>query len=358
MHMRLLAASDKWSKAPVELRGISPTVMAGVVSHQGEIVARATVPSPRFEGVIDLESGRRISFAEYGRPDGRPVFWFHGTPGARRQVPLAAREAAVERSVRIIALDRPGVGASSPHQYDNLLGWAADVESCADRLGVGRFAAIGLSGGGPYVLACAAAMPDRMVSGAVLGGVAPSTGPERAEGGVVSLAARTHALTSRTQRLMSAGLWLGVQALIPLSDLAFELYSRMSPEGDQLVFGIPGMKEFFIDDIMRGSKRQFGAVAHDIVLFGREWGFALRSITLPIHFWHGDADNIVPLAHGEHMASLVPGAELRVRARESHLGGLVIAEEVLDVLLADWPGEASQSDERARSRPAAVELDS
>jgi pimeloyl-ACP methyl ester carboxylesterase len=99
------------------------------------------------------------------------------------------------------------------------------------------------------------------------------------------------------------------------------------------------MKEFFIDDIVRGARRQFGAVPHDIVLFGRGWGFELAAITVPIHFWHGDADNIVPLAHGEHMASLVPGAELRVRPRESHLGGLAISEEVLDVVLADWPDE-------------------
>ena len=60
-------------------------------------MARATVPSPRYEGVVHLARGRRITFAEYGQPDGRPVFWFHGTPGGRRQVPLAARDAAVEQ---------------------------------------------------------------------------------------------------------------------------------------------------------------------------------------------------------------------------------------------------------------------
>jgi pimeloyl-ACP methyl ester carboxylesterase len=305
--------------------------------------------------VVHLGHGRRISFAEYGRPDGRPVFWFHGTPGARRQVPLAARDAAVERGVRIIAPDRPGVGGSTAHQYDDLLGWAADVEVCADRLGVDQFAAVGLSGGGPYVLACAAAMPDRMVSGAVLGGVAPSVGPERATGGIVSLAARTHALTSRSQRLMGTGLWLGVNAMKPLSGLAFDLYCRISPEGDQRVLRTPGMKEFFLDDLLRGARRQFQAVSHDIVLFGREWGFELRSITVPIHFWHGDADNIIPLAHGEHMASRVQGADLRVRPGESHLGGLGISDEVLQVVLADWPEARSGTRDRDEpGRPTSI----
>ena len=27
------------------------------------------------------------SDAEYGDPDGDPVLWFHGTPGARKQIP-------------------------------------------------------------------------------------------------------------------------------------------------------------------------------------------------------------------------------------------------------------------------------
>ena len=96
------------------------------------------------------------------------------------------------------------------------------------------------------------------------------------------------------------------------------------------------------------------AVPHDIVLFGREWGFELRSVNVPIHFWQGDADNIVPLAHGEHLASLVPGAELRVRPGESHLGGLGISEEVLEVVLADWPEDQLGSSDREPSRPPTI----
>ena len=302
-------------------------------------MGRSSVPSPRCEGVIHLGDRRRISFAEYGSPTGRPVLWHHGTPGARRQVPPSARDAALERDVRIIALDRPGVGGSSPHQYDTIVGFADDVRECADQLGVDRFATIGLSGGGPYALACAAAMPERVVSGAVLGGVAPSVGPERAAGGIVHLAVLTEALTSRTQPLVGAGLWLGLKSMRWAQHLAFEAYCRITPEGDEQVLRSPGMEEFFLDDLFRGARRQFRAVPHDIVLFGRDWGFELGAIEVPIHFWHGDADHIIPLSHGQHMASLVPGADLRVRPTESHLGALAISEQVLDVILADWPDE-------------------
>ena len=46
-------------------------------------------------------------------------------------------------------------------------------------------AVVGLSGGGPYTLACAAAMPERVVAAGVVGGVAPAQGPDRIGGGLM-----------------------------------------------------------------------------------------------------------------------------------------------------------------------------
>src|SRR2546430_8412172 len=120
-----------------------------------------TIPGPGGEGTVTVGEGRRLGSAEFGPAHGRAVFWLHGTPGARRQIPEGARLAAQELGVRIIGVDRPGVGASDPFLYGSLLDFAADLVEIADRLGVGRFAMIGLSGGGPYVLACAYAYPER-----------------------------------------------------------------------------------------------------------------------------------------------------------------------------------------------------
>ena len=145
---------------------------------------------PRFEGSIVLGDGRNLGFAEYGPSGGRPLVWFHGTPGARRQISPEAREAADERGVRIIAVERPGIGASTPHLYDSIREFAADIERLCDALEIAHFAVAGLSGGGPYALACAYHMPERVVTAAVLGGVAPAVGRDRADGGP-SLMART-----------------------------------------------------------------------------------------------------------------------------------------------------------------------
>ena len=115
------------------------------------------------------------------------------------------------------------------------------------------------------------------------------------------------------------------------------------PEGDRKVFHRPEMKAMFIDDLNRASRQQLLAPVYDVVQFTRPWGFSLCDIRVPIRFWHGDADNIVPLAHAERMAALVPDAELRVRPGEGHIGNLAAAEEILDVILALWPSETGAS---------------
>ena len=291
---------------------------------------------PRVEGVASLADGRKIGFAEYGVPEGRAVLWFHGTPGARRQVPEAARVAATERGMRLIALERPGVGASTPHLYDRIVDWSTDVDEVADRLGVDRFGLIGLSGGGPYVLACAHQFPDRVASGAIMGGVAPTRGDDAVPGGLVDLTRRFAPAIRAIHKPLSRTLWTTVRVIGPFSSQAFELYARISPEGDRRVFRVPGMKEMFIDDLLRGSRAAFSAPANDIVLFGRHWGFQLGDIKVPIHFWQGGADYIVPVEHGHHLAAIVPNSELRVRDDDGHLGNLDAGDEVLDAIDADW----------------------
>ena len=152
------------------------------------MLRRVVALAPRLEGSIWLRHGRSIGFAEYGVPLGTPVLWFHGTPGGRHQIPPAVRLAAGQRGVRLIALERPGAGTSTRHVYSSVLGWADDVEEVTNHLGLPRFALIGLSGGGPYVLACAYRLRERVVAGAVLGGVAPARGDDAIPGGLMAVA--------------------------------------------------------------------------------------------------------------------------------------------------------------------------
>jgi pimeloyl-ACP methyl ester carboxylesterase len=299
------------------------------------------ISAPRLEGTVGLDDGRRLSFAEFGPADGKPIFWLHGTPGARRQIPEAARLAAHELGVRLVGVDRPGVGDSTPHLYPNVLAFAADLGTVADALGMGRFAMIGLSGGGPYTLAAAYAFPQRVVAGVVLGGVAPTVGPDAATGGLVGRIAPLGPLAAAFRVPLGMAMTGFIWAVRPLASPALDVYARFSPEGDRKVFARPEIKAMFIDDILTGSRTGIRAPILDFVLFTRDWGFSVRDVHQPIRWFHGDADNIVPLAHGRHVVDLLPNAELLIRPGESHLGGLGAAEEVLTGILAAWDRQAA-----------------
>lgn len=324
---------------PLKERPIVPRTAAGAIAAlPPACYGTAAALAPRVDGSIRLRDGRAIGFAEYGSPLGVPVLWFHGTPGGRHQIPPAARLAAAESGVRLLSLERPGVGTSTRHVYPSILGWADDVEEVTSLLGLRRFALIGLSGGGPYVLACAHRLSDRVVAGAVLGGVAPSSGEDAVPGGLVAVATALAPILEAAREPLGHVLWGAFRSIWPISSPAFDAFIRLMPEGDQAVYGRPEMKAMFLDDLHRASRRQFHAPVYDVLQFTRPWGFSLREIRVPIRFWHGDADPIVPLAHAEHMAALVPDATLRVRPREGHIGNLDAANEVLAAILELWPG--------------------
>ena len=294
------------------------------------------IARPKLEGNIAVGDDRQMGFAEFGDPQGRAVFWLHGTPGARRQIPMEARVYAEQRQIRLIGVDRPGIGSSSPYQYDTVFAFAEDLHTIADTLGIDRFEVIGLSGGGPYTLACAAAMPDRVVAAGVLGGVAPVRGADAIGGGVSTLitaAAPVIEVAGAPLRLVASQL---IRLIRPVAEPALYAYARISPEADRRLLVRPEFKAMFLDDLLNGSRKQLAAPFADVVVFARDWGFRLDEVKVPIRWWHGDRDHIVPFEHGQHVVSRLPDAQLTHLPGESHLAGLGRAEEILGTMVELW----------------------
>jgi pimeloyl-ACP methyl ester carboxylesterase len=294
------------------------------------------IARPKLEGNVAVGDDRQLGFAEFGDPQGRAVFWLHGTPGARRQIPTEARDYAERRHIRLIGVDRPGIGSSTPFQYRNVLEFADDLRTIADVLGIDEMAVVGLSGGGPYALACAAAMPERVVVTAVLGGVAPTTGPDAIGGGVMAFGAALAPvveLVGVPLSFVATGL---IRLIRPVGSRAVDMYGRVSPEADRALLARPEFKAMFLDDLLNGSRKQMAAPFADVVVFARDWGFRLEEVKGPVRWWHGDRDHIVPFEHGQHVVSRLPDAELYHLPGESHLAGLGRAEEILGNVMALW----------------------
>lgn len=308
------------------------------------------VTPPRYEGTFRLKDGRRLGYAEYGPVDGKAVLWFHGTPGGRRQIPPRARDLADDRGVRLIAIERPGVGDSTSHAYDCLSEWAADIGHFCDAKGIDYFAVCGLSGGGPYALACAYHLQGRVTAATVLGGVAPATGEDAAAGGVSTLSRLLAPVVRSTRAPMNFLLVRLIRLLASRADFAVDLAASFMPPGDQAVFEDPAMRHMFVDDILLASREQMQAMLHDVSVFARDWGFLLGEIHTPVYLLYGDADNIVPIEHGEHMARRLPNAEFRVRPGEGHLGGLGASEEIFNDLLSHWPAKRKPAPRKKKTR--------
>src|SRR5216110_2964938 len=121
---------------------------------------------------VAAADGRSLTIAEWGDPDGFPVFLLHGTPGSRFDGQAAA-SAYANVGARVITYDRPGYGGSDRFRGRRVVDSVADVSTIADSLGIERFAVTGGSWGGPHSLAVAARLPERVTRAACASSPAP-----------------------------------------------------------------------------------------------------------------------------------------------------------------------------------------
>ncbi|MEZ5322142.1 MAG: alpha/beta hydrolase [Microthrixaceae bacterium] len=307
---------------------------------------------PHRTGTTRLSDGRSIGWAVFGPADGDPVFWFHGTPGARHQLPHDAAELATERGLRIITIERPGTGSSTSHHYDRVVDFVDDFLQVADDLGVHEFAVVGLSGGGPFVLAVAHELPRRTIVGVVLGGIGPTRG-------IDSIVSHTMLLVPAAPvlRFLRVPLAKGLSSLVhlatPLADQAVDLFFNLMP-GDRGHFSERPLdrRQFTADLIDANHRSGIGAVVDDLILFGRYWGFELRRIKVPIVFYGGNSDVIVPYLHAERQSERVTDARLRTYEGRGHFAGYTTPAHVLDDIREQWPSTPA-APSKAAKRPTA-----
>jgi pimeloyl-ACP methyl ester carboxylesterase len=269
------------------------------------------------EGTLDLDDGRALGYAEYGAPGGAPIVYLHGMPGSRLDPALLDEEYG-RLGVRVVALERPGYGLSTARRSWGLLDWPADVAAAADRLGLERFALIGYSSGGKYAAACAYALPDRLTGTAIVSGVGPPATPRFREGlGRTDRLSMTLALRARP---LAHAYWRIARRMAERKPESFlgEFEKELS-EPDKAVFGEPEVRKFVLATSREALRAGPAGVVQDSAIQARDWGFGLEKIRAPVHLWHGDRDEIVPLHHSRHAADTIPSATLTVFEGAGHL---------------------------------------
>ena len=263
---------------------------------------------------FQLENGRKLAFDEYGDLQGRPLFYFHGTPGSRLEA-IHAHEAALKHGFYIIAFDRPGIGWSDYQPGRVLLDWAKDIVAMADTLGLETFGVMGASGGGPPLLACAYSIPERLDYAVDLAGFSPADSAIEEMGALDRFFAR---LSTRMPLIFRVSFFLMGSVAIRFPKRFFKFIGDSLCEADKKVLEDPEMASLIMADIQESFRQGARGAADDALLCYRDWGFKVEEISVPVHIFHGTADKLVPYSFSEYLVEAIPTTTLHPYPDEGH----------------------------------------
>ena len=279
------------------------------------------MPAPELLETVKLSDGRSLSYASFGDPAGKPVFYFHGFPGSRFE-PQSNHEAYLKAGIRLLALDRPGMGESTRKSKRKLLDWPDDVVEVAKILNLEKFSVLGVSGGGPYALACARAIPGYLDKVTVACGLGPMDAPNATSGMMLS-----NRILFRYGRffppLLRLSVFLMVRQLSSKPVKGFEKFVEGLPEPDRLVLSEPEAQEFVLASAVEGVCQGGGPLLEEIRIYSKLWGFKLDDLNVPISLFQGEVDIDVPASMARYQAELIPDCELNLYPTDGHFSLLV-----------------------------------
>lgn len=310
----------------------------------------------RYNQTITLPDGRKLGYAEAGSPTGYPLFFFHGSPGSRLEV-RGLEDIGRRHNIRVIATDRPGYGLSTYHPTLAIADWPADVHCLARHLALKRFAVLGGSGGGPYALACAHALPSEMLSSV---GLLCSAAPwdDAATKSDVLLWARIgfwaatncpslatgviNFVVGLARRLANTA--IGKSLMDTVVAKAIQTAGKEVPAGETTQQTVAERREravrVFLEPFAQGAQ----GFVRDAFLLTHPYGFRLEDVEQTIHVWHGTKDVNSPIRMVRRMAERLPNCEMREMEGETHFTIIKYLDEVVTTLV---PADVSNGEKNA-----------
>lgn len=254
---------------------------------------------------VRLDAATTLQVLDIGPPDAPAVIYHHGTPSCRLDLP--GGWAGPPPGIRLVTFDRPGYGES-----DNVPGRVvADAgrwsEAIADALGIGVFALMGTSGGGPHAAAAAACLRDRVTRLCVSVGLGPVGLPGFDH--EAGLPAETVDELRRAQR-GEAALRGFIDDLMAQED-PMGAWMEQLPPSDQEILSRPETvrEEEAVNEGALGGGIE-GWLEDDLAFFARDWSVDLAAVTARTLLLYGRADVLVPHTHGDAMRAAIGHGQL------------------------------------------------
>ncbi|UTI63694.1 alpha/beta hydrolase [Paraconexibacter antarcticus] len=268
-------------------------------------------------GSVTLSGGRRLAYTEAGPPDGAPVLVLHGAIGSPLRVGDDLATVLDALAIRYVMVSRPGFGASDPVAGRRMTDLAADLGALADALGLARFGLVGVSAGGPYALATAAVLPERLTAVATVGSPSPAYRPWAAPG--MSRRARTALRGIATAPGVTCGAGGAAVALVRRHPgLLLRAMTLGADSADRELLHDPARAEAAVAGFLAATAGGVRGLVDDYLLSARPWGFRLEDVTPEVQLWHGARDTLVPPAHAVALAAALPRHRITFAAGDGH----------------------------------------
>lgn len=267
---------------------------------------------------VTLPDGRKLAYAQFGKPEGHPVLYFHGSPSSRLEPHLYGDDLFSHFGLRIIAPDRPGMGQSDFQSGRGFSDWPKDVLVLANALDLEKFSVLGNSGGCGYAAACASSIPERLRAVAIVSGAWRMDLPEAMHNLppqlrlLWNLARQAPFLLSPMLRMMRNAFKAGREQIMAQQ-------KKGLPPSDYAVMEQPGRLEAFVEMFNEAMSQGVKGPVWDMRLYVREWDFDLEEIAFPLHLFHGEQDPQVPIALVRRIMRSLPDARLITYPEDGHL---------------------------------------
>jgi pimeloyl-ACP methyl ester carboxylesterase len=271
-----------------------------------------------------LPDGRNIAYMEYGPTEGTPLLYFHGFPGSHEDIHLFDGASLAEQlNVRLITVNRPGYVNSDHMPKRSLLDFPEDVASLAKHLGLEKFSILAYSGGGPFALACAFAIPERLHHIGIVSGMGPADAPEAKKG-------KSMFIPKAPKMILK-----GMKKMMEKKPEKFRANMKKGfAEVDQKIYEIPLVEQSLLYTMEVALSQGIDGAREDAKIYKKEWRFSLSEIDHPILMWHGGEDENVKVETARYVSENLPNCTPVFMEQEGHLSLIYThAEEIIKTLL-------------------------
>ncbi len=254
--------------------------------------------------VITLPSGRKLAGTEYGQATGKPALFIAGAATGRSM--LFGQDVLEKRSIRLLCMDRAGMGGSDHDPGRTASSTASDYRSFAAAvLGTDKPVLPVIANSQGSIFGLAAALQD-WVSTLVL--VSPAD--EVAHPLVRELLppeARLLPDLVKSDREKAREVLHGFSA-----QAMYSVVLAGSDARDRAVYEEPEFAQRYNCALTQGFAHNGAGYVADTLLAMDRWGLNLDAVNTPVHLLFGARDQVHSPDHGAVLASRIPGAARQV----------------------------------------------